>query len=174
SSMTARRAAKRRSRRSTSPGASGRSRGAWLPSGTVIVSVAVVLYVVLLSTLSIVQHLGLKTQMNDLGNADQALWAAAQGDWTMTQSNTTERRSISRLAIHANLIFWPLSLGYRVWPDPKWLLVLTSLACGVAGVGLYAIARRRLGDGTTAPIAPFAFYATPIVHDANLYDFHVI
>jgi len=133
-----------------------------------------VLYVALLSTLSIVQHRGLKTQMNDLGNADQALWAAAKGDWSMTQSNTTQGRAMSRFAIHANLIFWPLSLGYWVWPDPEWLLVLSSIACGAAGLGLYAIARRRLGPGTAAVVAPLAFYASPIVHDANLYDFHTI
>ena len=172
--MTVRGAAKRRSAPSTSPVASSRSLGGRLPSGTVIVSVAVVLYMVLLSTLSIVQHRGLKTQMNDLGNADQALWAAANGDWTMTQSNTRQGRPMSRLAIHANLIFWPLSLGYRIWPDPEWLLVLNSAACAIAGLGLYAIARRRLGDGLGAVVAPLAFFASPIVHDANLYDFHTI
>jgi len=172
--MTARRAAKRRRAQSTSPAASGHSLSGRLPSGTLIVSVAVVLYVALLSTFSIVQHRGLKTQMYDLGNADQALWAAAQGDWAMTQSNTTQRRAMSRLAVHANLIFWPLSLGYRVWPDPEWLLVLSSAACGAAGLGLYAIARRRLGAGTAAMIPPLAFYASAIVHDANLYDFHAI
>ncbi len=52
--------------------------------------------------------------------------------------------------------------------------MLNSAACGAAGLGLYAIARRRLGTGTAAVIAPLAFYASAIVHDANLYDFHAI
>jgi uncharacterized membrane protein len=160
--------------RGTKPVAGGQPLSRRLPSGQVVVAVTAVLYVVLFSTFSIIQHRGLKTQMNDLGNADQALWAAAKGDWAMTQSNTIQRRAMSRLAIHANLIFWPLSLGYRVWPDPEWLLVLSSIACGAAGLGLYEIARRRLGHGIAATVVPLAFYASPIVHDANLYDFHTI
>lgn len=46
----------------------------WIVLGLALV------YTVFLTTLSIVQHQGLKTQMNDLGNADQALWGAASGD----------------------------------------------------------------------------------------------
>lgn len=140
----------------------------WIVLGLALV------YTVFLTTLSIVQHQGLKTQMNDLGNADQALWAAASGDLAMTQSNDLDGKLRSRIGVHANLIFYLLSLFYLVWPDPKLLLVLTSLACAAAGGGLYAIARQRLGNTWWAVVPAVAFWMSPIVHDSNLFDFHII
>jgi uncharacterized membrane protein len=131
-------------------------------------------YAVVLSGLGTLQHRGLRTQMNDLGNADQAMWAAANGDWLMTQSNTLDEVPRSRLGVHVNLVFLPLSLLYRAWPTPEMLLVLTSLACAAAGLGIFAFARRRLGDSWWALVPPLAFWASPIAQDANLYDFHVI
>jgi hypothetical protein len=56
-------------------------------------------YAVVLSALGTLQHRGLRTQMNDLGNADQAMWAAANGDWLMTQSNTLDEVPRSRLGV---------------------------------------------------------------------------
>jgi uncharacterized membrane protein len=131
-------------------------------------------YAVLLSALSILQHEGLRTQMNDLGNADQALWAAASGDLSMTQSNDMDGKLRSRIGVHANFIFYPLSLLYLIWPDPRLLLGLTSIACAAAGMGLYAIARHRLGDTWWSVIPAAVFLMSPIVHDSNLYDFHII
>lgn len=132
-----------------------------------------IVYIVFLSTLSVLQHHGLRTQMNDLGNADQALWAAANGDLTMTQSNDMDGKLRSRIGVHANFIFYPLSLLYLIWPDPRLLLVLTSIACAAAGMGLYAIARHRLGDAWWSVIPVTVFLISPIVHDSNLYDFHI-
>jgi len=59
-------------------------------AATLLVLGLALAYTLFLSTLSILAHRGLKTQMNDLGNADQALWAAAHGDWAMTQ----DRKSV--------------------------------------------------------------------------------
>jgi uncharacterized membrane protein len=139
----------------------------------VILGLAII-YTLFLSTLSIVQHYGLKTQMNDLGNADQALWTAANGDLAMTQSNDLDGKLRSRIGVHANFIFYLLSIVYLVWPYPEFLLILTSAACAAAGIGIYAIARKRLGDSWLAVIPAIAFWMSPIVQDANLYDFHVI
>lgn len=143
-------------------------------AATLLVLILALVYAVFLSTLSIIAHRGLATQMNDLGNADQALWAAAHGDWAMTQSNDLDGELRSRIAIHANLIFWPLSLLYLFWPNPELLLVLGSLASAATGVGLYAFARQRLGKTWWSLVPPLAFWLSPIVHDANLYDFHAI
>jgi uncharacterized membrane protein len=127
-----------------------------------------------MSALSIVQHYGLKTQMNDLGNVDQALWASANGDFAMTQSNDLDGKLKSRIGIHANLIFWLLSVIYMILPYPEVLLMLASMACAGAGIGIYAIARKRLGDTWWAFVPAVAFWISPVVHDANLYDFHII
>ncbi len=139
----------------------------------VIIGLAIA-YTLFLSTLSTIQHYGLKTQMNDLGNVDQALWAAANGDLAMTQSNDIDGQLRSRIGIHANLIFYLLSVIYLLLPYPEFLLILTSAACALAGTGIYAIARKRLGDTWWAVVPAVAFWISPIVHDSNLYDFHII
>ena len=140
----------------------------------VVVVVLAVAYTVLLATVSIRTHCGLKTQMKDLGNADRSIWGAANGDWSMTQYNFKRTEPRSRLAGHANLIFWPISLLYRIWSDPIVLLILTTFACTAAGLGLYCLSRHYLGNTWWICVPPAAFYMSPLVHDANLYDFHVI
>ena len=140
---------------------------------TAVVLLMALAYACCLSALAIRAHLGLQTQMNDLGNADQALWRAAHGDWRMVVSNDLYGELRSRFGIHANLIFLPLAALYRLWSDPRLLLVLASAACAAAAVGLYRVARHRLGESWWALLPPAAFVASPMVHDANLYDFHV-
>lgn len=141
---------------------------------TITVLLTAIAYTLLMSDLSIRAHHGLLTQMNDLGNADQAIWRAAAGDWRMTSSNDPYGELRSRFGIHINTVFLPLSQLYRWWPDPRLLLVLTSSACAAAAVGLYAVGRARLGASAWTLAAPAAFLASPMVHDANLYDFHVL
>lgn len=112
--------------------------------------------------------------MNDLGNMDQAVWRASQGDFTMRVSNFPNGQIGSRIVIHANFIFWLLGPLYWIWSDPQVLLILTSLACALAGLGLYFFARHHLGTSGWSFIPPFAFWLSPLVHDANLFDFHVL
>ncbi|MDA8168692.1 MAG: DUF2079 domain-containing protein [Nitrospiraceae bacterium] len=132
------------------------------------------LYAATLASLSLRQHHAFLTQMCDLGNADQAVWSAANNDWEMPQTNTADGVPRSRLAVHFNLIFLPVSLLYRLFPRPESLILLNTIACVLAGLGLYAFARNRLGGSAWALVAPLAFWASPVVHDANLFDFHEI
>jgi hypothetical protein len=52
--------------------------------------------------------------------------------------------------------------------------VITTLACVATGIGLYAFARHRLGDSWWTLVPSAVFWLSPMVHDANLYDFHII
>lgn len=147
----------------------GEARWPWLvllASGLLFVSVIV--------TTSLGYHAELKTQMNDVGNADQAIWSASQGDLWMIQSNTNSGETRSRISVHANFLFYAIAPLYRLFPDPRLLLALPGLAGLLTGLGLFAFAMRRLGDPRWAVVAPVAFWLSPTVHDAALYDFHII
>ncbi len=133
-----------------------------------------IIYSVIMSAFSIVQHYGLKTQMNDLGNMDHAIWMASKGDWSMPQTNCSDGIVRSRFGIHANLIFWVLAPLYWLWPHPEILLILTSCACAMAGVGLYFFAREKIGNSWWAAIPAISFWLSPLVQEANLFDFHVV
>lgn len=139
-----------------------------------LVAAGAIAYAVVLGVFSLRAHDGLRTQMDDLGNMAQALWGASRGDLLMPESNDVDGVVRSRLAIHTNFIFWLFAPAYRLFGDPRLLLVLTTLACALAGVGIYLFARRRLGDDRLALLPAFAFWLSPLVHDANLYDFHVV
>jgi uncharacterized membrane protein len=134
-----------------------------------------VVYFGFLTTLSLLSHWGLKTQLLDLGCMDQAIWEASRGNFYMPTSikSTTLLSIPSRLAIHMNIIFYFIAPLYWIFPHPEILLVLTTLACTFAGFGLYAIGRHWLGNNWWVLVPPLAFWLSPIVHDANLYDFHV-
>jgi uncharacterized membrane protein len=131
-------------------------------------------YFLCLSYFAILNYQGFKTQMNDLGNADQAIWQASLGHLSMPVSNDVFTNSTSRFYRHANFIFWLIAPLYRIWPNPEILLVITSLACALAGLGLFAIARHRLNKSWWSLAPPIVYWLSPMVQDANLFDFHVV
>jgi len=135
--------------------------------------VAAFLYAALMSILSLLQDYGLKTQMNDLGNMDQALWNLVNGDWAMTQSNSIDGNLRSRLGVHGNLIFYPLALVYQFFPDRRLLLMVMAIAGAAAGLGLYAYARKHWGQTWWSVLPSLIFWLSPLTQDAILYDFNV-
>jgi uncharacterized membrane protein len=145
----------------------------WAWQGAVVI-LAAAIYALVLLLMTLRAHEGLRTQMGDLGNMVQAVWGASHGDWLMTQSNEVDQQIRSRFGVHANFVFFAIVPFYLLWSSPKLLLLLTTLACVAAGLGIHALARRRLGDTWWALIPPVAFWLNPMVHDANLYDFHVV
>lgn len=124
--------------------------------------------------LALAQHRGLRTQMHDLGNADQAIWDASRGHPYMIQTNTDVGRPRSRLGVHLNPIFYALALPYRVFPRAELLILFAVLSCTAAGLGIFAFARLKLGDSLVAALPPLAFFLSPMTQDAALYDFHVV
>ncbi|MGV3756368.1 MAG: DUF2079 domain-containing protein [Verrucomicrobiota bacterium] len=136
-------------------------------------------YILVFSWLSIARHDGLRTQMNDLGNMVQAIWGASQGDLTMRVTNDPDGEIRSRLGVHANVIFYAFALPFAIFPPlvdhmEYVLLVFTSAACGLGGLGIYHYAKHYLPNGRGYPFwIAMAYWINPIVHDANLYDFHI-
>ena len=92
----------------------------------------------------------------------------------MPQSNWTDGVTRSRFGIHCNIIFWLLAPLYWLCPRPEILLILTSCACALAGFGIYLISRKKIGNSWWAIIPAVSFWLSPMVQDANLYDFHVV
>lgn len=137
-------------------------------------SIFFVLYVAVFSSFSILQHEGLKTQMNDLGHMDHAIWEASRGNLSMPQVDSKTGEVRSRLTVHANYIFWFIAPLYKVYSSPYLLLILSSLACAFAGLGIFLLSLKKWGVSVWAFIPPMSFWLLPWTQDANLYDFHAI
>jgi uncharacterized membrane protein len=140
----------------------------------VLAGVMALLYTAILAWFAIASHRALTTQMNDLGNAVQAIWSATQGDLMMTVSNDVDGRLKSRLAVHTNVLYYAIVPLYALVPRPELLMVLASIATGLAGLGVYAYARLHGRDSPWTLLLPLAFYVHPMVHDANVYDFKIV
>jgi len=97
----------------------------------------------------------------------------------MRVTNDPDGEIRSRLGVHANVIFYAFALPFAIIPPlvdhmECILLVLTSTACGLGGLGIYRYANHHLPNGRGYPFwIAMAYWINPIVHDANLYDFHI-
>ncbi len=143
----------------------------------VIAVTLAVFYTAILAWFAIASHHALTTQMNDLGNAVQAIWSATQGDLMMSVSNDVDSRIKSRLAVHTNVLYYAIVPLYALFPHPELLMILASIGVGLAGLGIYAYARLNAGRAEAAPytlLLPLAFFVHPMVHDANVYDFKIV
>ncbi|HEX6098591.1 MAG TPA: DUF2079 domain-containing protein [Thermoanaerobaculia bacterium] len=128
----------------------------------------------ILAWFAIASHHALTTQMNDLGNAVQAIWSGTQGDLMLSVSNDVDSRIKSRLAVHTNVLYYAIVPLYALYPHPELLMVLASIGVGLAGLGIYAYARLGGNDRAWTLLLPLAFFVHPMVHDANVYDFKII
>ena len=128
----------------------------------------------ILAWFAIASHHALTTQMNDLGNAVQAIWSGTQGDLMLHVSNDVDSRIKSRLAVHTNVLYYAIVPLYALYPHPELLMILASIGVGLAGLGVYAYARLHGNDRPWTLLLPLAFFAHPLVHDANVYDFKII
>ena len=127
-------------------------------------------YAVLFGVLGVSNHLGLRTQLHDLGHMEQSIWQVTQGHFSMPLSDPVPFKS--RFFQHANVIFYLLAPLYALLPSPITLLILETLTVAAAGVAIFFLAQHLLGDRRLALLFGVALLLNPMVQDANLYDFH--
>jgi uncharacterized membrane protein len=140
----------------------------------VIAVTLAVCYTAILAWFAIASHHALTTQMNDLGNAVQAIWSATHGDLMMSVSNDVDSRIKSRLAVHTNVLYYTIVPLYALFPHPELLMILASIGAGLTGLGIYAYARLNGNGSWWTLLLPLAFFVHPMVHDANVYDFKIV
>ena len=136
----------------------------------------VVVYVLAFSVLSILRYETFHATTFDLGYFSQVVWNTAHGRWFETSvSRSTQAELVgSYLGEHVALILAAFAPLYRLWPDPRLLLILQSAALGLGAVPLYALVRRRAGRPITALVVAGSYLLHPALGFANLFDVHPI
>ncbi len=122
--------------------------------------------------LAILDHIGLRTQLNDLGHAEQAIWQATQGNFSMPLTDPV--MFLSRFTTHANIIYYIVAIPYFFFKSPITLLVISALAFGAAGISMYFLANTVCKNKTIALVLGSAMLLTPMIQETALYDFHAI
>ena len=126
------------------------------------------LYIVAYSARSIHAYT-IGTTLFDLATFEQSFWNATHG----TLFFSSLEGDISHFGRHFSPIFYLLLPIYALHRDPTTLLVLQSVALGLAAIPLYLFARRRLGQSPAALGLAALYLASPAVHDINIVnEFH--
>lgn len=136
----------------------------------------VLVYVVTYTTLSLVKHNRFHSFTLDLGIMTQVTWNTAHGrlfETSLGRAMDTELVG-SYLGNHVRPVFLLLAPVYRVWPDPRVLLILQSLALGLGVVPLYLIAERDLRDRGQRFVLIAVYLLYPALGFTNLFDFHPV
>lgn len=151
--------------RQTEPAAEAETRpttARWLAWGLVVI------YILVYSTASIVQHEAFRTNVWDLGLYEQVLWNLAHGYGF--QSSVTGFNFLGDHLAFSLVLLAPL---YRLAPHPWTLLIVQSAIIGVGGIAAYRFAERHLPNPYLAVCAAAVYLTLPILGYANLFDFHV-
>lgn len=126
------------------------------------------LFILQFGALQILDHWGLRTQLNDLGHMEQALWSLVHGDLAMSVSDPG---FASRLVSHSNLILYVIAPLYALIPSPYTLLLLATVAGAASGYLLFLLAR-VLTRPAIALLFGVALLLNPMMQETTLFDFH--
>lgn len=97
-----------------------------------------------------------------------------QGIWLLSRFQTpfVTLRGLNLFADHFSPILLPLALLYRLFPDPRMLLVLQTLALGSGAIAVYLLALYRLRSQLLGIAIAWTYLLYPAVQRINLFDFH--
>ncbi|GAB4443053.1 MAG: hypothetical protein OHK0015_42500 [Chloroflexi bacterium OHK40] len=116
---------------------------------------------------ALANHHAFGTNGYDLGLYDQTFWLVSR-----MLPNYSTGAGINMVGSHANLMIFPLATLYWLVPDVRALLLLQTLAVGLAAVPLYLLGRDS-GQPWLGVAVGLAYLAHPAVQNMALFDFHV-
>jgi uncharacterized membrane protein len=154
-----------------------RTRSFWI--ALALVALAALIYIIYFSIFLTTKQDAFKTNGEDLGIMDQAIWSLLHGSMfhqticnVLTDTNCYGINGIYRFAIHFEPILFPISLLYLIWPDPKTLLILQVLVVASGAFPAFWLARLRLRNAWAAvPFALLYLLYPPQQYSVN-FDFH--
>lgn len=129
-------------------------------------------YAAAFTVLCLRRHDGFFTARYDLGNMTQAVWSVAHGG--LFRVTDPAGVQMSRLGAHVDPILGLFAPLWRVWPDPRLLIVAQALAVASAAIPTFLIARRWLDDDRLAVAFAAATLLMPALQWATVFDFHPV
>jgi uncharacterized membrane protein len=148
----------------------GRTGARWTVSRPrLLVGGAVAGYVAVFGLVTALRHRAFRTHAFDLGIFDQVVWHLARGE--APHSSILGHHFFGE---HFSPILYAVAVVYRLAPTPLTLLVLQSLALGLGGLAVLALARDRLRHEGLAAAFAVLYLLYPALHGINLFDFHPV
>ncbi len=139
----------------------------------ILLTFCICLYCVYFILASFERYENFYTGRFDLGNMDQTVWNTFRGRiFQLTDPDGT--KMISRLAFHADFVLILFAPLYRLWPDPRILLLIQTIILSMGAFFVYLLARKIIVHKNISLTLALLFLLNPGVQNANLYDFHAI
>ncbi len=133
----------------------------------VVLGVAVAVFVVAFTRATWTMHDRFGTYGFDLGIYDQGTWLLSR-----PRAPFVTVRGLDLLGQHASYILALVAPLYRVWADPRLLLLLQVLFLAVPAVVVYRLGARHLGHPAAGLAVAVAYLAYPGVQWAITWQFH--
>lgn len=122
--------------------------------------------------LALRRHEAFWTGRFDLGNMVQAVWATAHGD-PLEVTNTAGVQFV-RLGAHVDPILVAFAPLWRIWPDPRLLLVAQVVIVAAGALPVFWLARRWLSDDRLAVAFAAVYLLYPPVQWLVVTEFHSV
>ena len=134
-----------------------------------VLSIAIGLYTLLLSILSLKKYYNFSYNAYDLAIFNQVFFNTLHGDWFAGTVNQN-----IYLADHFAPIIFLLLPIYWFRQSPETLLILQSLLLGLSAWPIYLIAKKVSKEKFIALAASLMWLLNPFVHTANVFEFHLL
>jgi uncharacterized membrane protein len=136
-----------------------------------LLGLAIFIYAVGFSALTVNRYAAFEARALDLGNLHQTVWNIAHGQpFHMTNQPGT----VNRLSLHVEPILLPIALFYWLHDGPETLLILQAVVVALGAWPLYALARHRLRHGWPALALALVYLLNPTIQAANWLEFHPV
>ncbi len=114
-----------------------------------------------------VRHALLQSSAYDLGIFDQAVWLISRGEVPFSSF-----MGMHILGDHAAFVLYLLAPLYLLWANVHWLFAVQAAAFAIAAWAVHVFAVDAGIDRTRATVLAGCFLVSPLVFNANLFDFH--
>jgi uncharacterized membrane protein len=134
---------------------------------------AVLIYIIVLSTFTILKHQAFLTSGYDLGIFNQAFWTTTHDGMLFYETGDLAfNPGGSFFGVHFSPFLFLLVPFYSIWPGPEILLVMQSAICAIGAFPVFWMSRDKLGTRAGAVLAVvYLFY--PALIFMNLNEFHL-
>ncbi len=125
---------------------------------------------------TVLRYVSYKATAFDLGNYDQAIWNTIHGRlFVVTNQGEDWYGPPTRLGMHFEPILLPLSLLYLLFPDPRTLLIVQTLALAAGALPVFLLTRKFVPQlPLVAPVMAAGYLLNSSVIGLNIFDFHPV
>ncbi|MBE9163948.1 DUF2079 domain-containing protein [Tychonema sp. LEGE 06208] len=116
---------------------------------------------------SSLRHALFQSTAFDLGIFDQAIYSISQN-----QTPFSSLMEMHILGDHAAVIYYPLALLYKIYPDVHWLLLVQAVALSLGALPSWSLARLGGLNQEQSRAIAIIYLLYPVVFNINLFDFH--